>query len=56
MDAVRPAHIIHGHLHKGYTRRADFGYGPVQVTGLAADGSQLNYAVLNVRDMEWEAR
>jgi Icc-related predicted phosphoesterase len=54
VDGVQPSHIMHGHLHKGYSRICDFGYGPVQVTGLDADGSDLNFAVLNVRDMTWE--
>jgi hypothetical protein len=55
-DAVRPAHLMHGHLHRAYQRTCDFGYGPVQVTGLAADGSMRNYAVLDVRTMEWALR
>ena len=54
VDAVRPAHILHGHLHRHYSRMCDFGYGPVSVTGLNADGSPGNYAVLNIRSMEWE--
>ena len=48
VDAVRPAHLMHGHLHRAYQRTCDFGYGAVQVTGLAADGSLRNFAVLEV--------
>jgi Calcineurin-like phosphoesterase len=55
-DAVRPAHLMHGHLHRAYQRTCDFGYGPVQVTGLAADGSMRNFAVLDVTTMEWALR
>jgi hypothetical protein len=53
VDAVRPAHLMHGHLHIGYQRECDFGYGPVEVTGLDMDGSNANYAVLDVEAMEW---
>jgi hypothetical protein len=38
VDAVQPSRIMHGHLHRAYQRSCDFGYGPVQVTGLDADG------------------
>lgn len=47
VNAVRPTHLLHGHLHRAYQRSWDFGYGPVQVTGLAADGSLRNFAVLD---------
>ena len=56
VDAVQPSHLMHGHLHIGYQRVTDFGYGPVQVTGLDRDGAKWNYAVLDVKTMEWEAR
>jgi hypothetical protein len=55
VDAVRPGHLMHGHLHRGYQRLTDFGYGPVQVTGLDMDGKNWNYAILDTRTMEWEA-
>jgi Calcineurin-like phosphoesterase len=55
-DRVRPAHLMHGHLHRGYQRTCDFGYGPVQVTGLAADGVLRNFAVLDVASMTWKLR
>lgn len=54
VDAVQPSHLLHGHLHIGYQRMTDFGYGPVQVTGLNRDGEKHNYAVLDVKTMEWE--
>jgi len=54
--AVRPAYLMHGHLHRAYQRTCDFGYGPVQVTGLAADGVLRNFAVLNVELMTWKLR
>ena len=47
---------MHGHLHRAYRRTCDFGYGPVQVTGLATDGSMRNFAVLDVTSMEWAPR
>jgi Calcineurin-like phosphoesterase len=54
VDAVRPSHLIHGHLHIGYQRTCDFGFGPVRVTGLDMDGQDWNYAILDTRTMEWE--
>ncbi len=56
VSAVRPAHLMHGHLHLAYQRNCDFGYGPVQVTGLAADGSLRNFAVLDVESVGWKLR
>jgi len=56
VDAARPAHLMHGHLHRAYKRTCDFGYGPVQVTGLGADGSMRNFAVLDVTSMQWALR
>jgi hypothetical protein len=56
VDAVRPSHLMHGHLHRAYQRTCDFGYGPVQVTGLASDGSLRNFAVLDVESMTFELR
>jgi Calcineurin-like phosphoesterase len=56
VDATRPAHIMHGHLHRAYQRTCDFGYGSVQVTGLGADGSMRNFAVLDVTSMAWTLR
>jgi hypothetical protein len=54
VDAVKPSHVMHGHLHMGYARTCDFGYGPVEVTGLNMDGERLNYAMLDTRTMTWE--
>jgi len=55
VDAVRPSHLMHGHLHRSYQRMCDFGYGPVEVTGLDCDeGDGANWAVLDVRTMKWE--
>src|SRR5258707_8163195 len=53
--AVRPSHLIHGHLHRAYQRTCDFGYGPLQVTGLAADGSLRNFAVLDVASLSYNS-
>jgi hypothetical protein len=56
VDGVRPGHLIHGHLHLSYARTVEMSHGPVQVTGLDADGAQQgNWAVLNIQTMEWEA-
>ena len=41
----------HGNI--GYQRECDFGYGPVEVTGLDMDGSYANHAMLDVEAMEW---
>jgi hypothetical protein len=55
VDATRPAHIAHGHLHMAYQRCRNFGYGPVQVTGFDRDeGRGPNWAILNVETMDWE--
>lgn len=56
VEAVRPAHLMHGHLHRAYQRTCDFGYGPVQVTGLGTDGNMRNFAVLDVTAMAWTLR
>jgi Calcineurin-like phosphoesterase len=55
-DAVQPAYVLHGHLHRAYQRVAYFGSGPVQVTGLDADNRLRNFAVLNVETMAWQLR
>jgi Calcineurin-like phosphoesterase len=54
--AVRPGQLMHGHLHRAYQRSCDFGYGPVEVTGLAADGSLRNFAVLDIESLTWQLR
>lgn len=55
VNAVQPRWIMHGHLHRAYQRNCDFGYGPVEVTGLDCDGgNEPNYLVLNVVTMTWE--
>lgn len=54
VDAVQPAHIIHGHLHRGYRLTCDFGYGEVQVAGLNADGAGGNWGLLDTRTMQWQ--
>ena len=51
---VQPRWLMHGHLHIGYQRQVDFGYGPVQVTGLDCDGAEnSNWAILDVSAMRW---
>jgi hypothetical protein len=54
VDAVQPSYIIHGHLHRAYQRICDFGYGPVQVTGLDSDNRLRNFAALDVASMTWK--
>ena len=36
-----------------YQRDCNFGFGPVQITGLAGDGTLQNFAVLDVASMAW---
>ena len=55
-DTVRPRYLMHGHLHRSYQRDCDFGFGRVQITGLAADGTLQNFAVLDVASMSWGSR
>lgn len=56
VDAVMPAYLMHGHLHRAYQRTCDFGYGPVKVTGLDADNRLRNFAALDVTTMRWDVR
>jgi Calcineurin-like phosphoesterase len=56
VDAVQPSHLMHGHLHRGYQRTCDFGYGPVQVTGLSPNGRRRNFAALDLEPMTWWLR
>jgi hypothetical protein len=52
--AVRPRWLMHGHLHLGYQRRVDLGYGPIEVTGLDCDGAEsFNWATMDVASMRW---
>jgi hypothetical protein len=53
--AVRPAWLMHGHLHVYYRRTVDLGWGPVAVTGLDCDSAQQgNWGILDVTRMRWE--
>jgi len=56
VGAVQPSHLLHGHLHRAYQRTCDFGYGPVQVTGLDANGRLRNFAVVDLASMTWRLR
>lgn len=41
--------------HMAYQRVCDFGWGPVEVTGLDRDGGRgPNWAVLDTKSMTWE--
>lgn len=53
VNAVRPRHLIHGHLHMLYQRTTEFGYGPCEVTGLHCDGEDGNYIPLDIDTMTW---
>ncbi len=52
-DAVQPRHIWHGHYHVRYNAIAQLGYGPVQVLGLAENGSSLeaNMQLIDLADL-----
>lgn len=56
VDAVRPDHLVHGHVHQGgpwwKTQPRSGGY--YKVASLDCDGSGGNTGILNVRTMEWE--
>jgi Calcineurin-like phosphoesterase len=54
VDAVQPGWLIHGHLHRAYSRTYDWGWGSVEVTGMNMNGERGNYAVLDVRTMTWQ--
>jgi Calcineurin-like phosphoesterase len=60
-SGTRAARIIHGHLHMGYQRTCDFGYGPVEVTGLDRDPRKddpvrrrYSYGTLDTIGMKWD--
>jgi len=52
VNKVQPSYLMHGHLHRLYQRACDFGYGTVQVTGLACDGMDGNCAILDTQTMD----
>jgi hypothetical protein len=54
VNAVQPEHYLHGHLHIRHARRYRMPYGDCQVTGLGMDGEPGNFAVLDIRGMEWQ--
>jgi Calcineurin-like phosphoesterase len=58
---TRVKHVIHGHLHMGYQRMCDFGYGPVTVTGLdreprpdMARRPKHSTGILDIKEMIWD--
>lgn len=60
-SATRVTHNIHGHLHMGYQRYADFGYGPVTITGLDREPRpdllhrpKFSTGLLDVTGMIWD--
>jgi len=53
VEDVRPAHLMHGHYHRLYSRPVRMGYGQCRVAGLACDGMEGNWVVLDVRNMRW---
>jgi len=54
VNVVQPSYLIHGHYHMAYSKPVQMNHGVVKVTGLACDGMDNNWAILNVRTMEWE--
>lgn len=54
VSAVRPGWLMHGHLHFKYEREVNFGWGTTRVTGLDMDGTEGNWAILDVKLMRWE--
>jgi hypothetical protein len=55
VDAVKPGHLFHGHLHRAYAREVSMPHGQVQVAGFDCDGVDGNWGVLNVATMEWRS-
>jgi hypothetical protein len=53
VDAVRPSHLMHGHLHMLYARPVKFSYGTCEVTGLDCNGKDGNWVPLDITKMEW---
>lgn len=53
VNAVRPAHLWHGHYHTLYQRTALTQYGELHVTGLDCDGGKLsrNIHVINMSEL-----
>lgn len=52
VEAVQPQTLFHGHLHLPYQRTCDFGWGPLEVTGLACDGRSRNWVLVNPESMQ----
>lgn len=53
-SGTRPRHVIHGHLSRGYQRTCDFGYGPVEVTGLNDQWQRHSHGFIDVKNMTWD--
>jgi hypothetical protein len=54
VDAVQPAHLIHGHYHLDQDRIVEMRHGDVRITGLDCDGTGPgNYRLLDVRTMTY---
>lgn len=53
VDEVRPSHLLHGHLHRGYVRDVRMRHGEVRVTGLDMDGEESSMGLLDTRTLEF---
>lgn len=53
VDVIKPRAIWHGHYHVRYRQTPNFGYGPVAVTGLDANGTSMpeNLNIVDLRDL-----
>lgn len=56
VDEVQPEYLMHGHMHRQFTKFIPTGWAKVRVDGLDMDGKFGNWFVLNTRTMEWEPK
>jgi predicted phosphodiesterase len=53
VNEVQPEYLMHGHMHRQYTKVLDTNWAKVRVDGLDMDGKLGNWFVLNTKTMEW---
>lgn len=54
VNEVQPEYLMHGHMHRQFTKFITKNWAKVRVDGLDMDGEPGNWFVLNTKTMEWE--
>lgn len=52
-ELVQPSLLLHGHLHRAYSRKEDFGWGQAEVAGLDMDGTKGNWIIMDTQNLAW---